>query len=378
MHVVKIHLRNFRNHNDTALEFGNGTNIIFGDNGQGKTNILEAISYLCLTKSFYANSDSIVLGFDKEAFGVEGNMVSDAKIETQVRVTYQRKEKEKAYTLNKRRIDPFSSVIGRFPIVVLSPEHSPITFGPPVERRKFVDLVMSQANAAYFETLLEYRRILKQRNKILLDARLTRSDPLPLLEPWDRQIAAVGARLMYRRRQFIEQFQSYMVSSYHHITDDMEEPQITYVPVAKMRDALAESDIEKLLEEEIHKNRREEIQMGTTLVGPHRDECALSINGADLRKFASKGQHKTFLIALKIGEFFYLKEQRGETPVFLLDDVFSELDERRTTRVLNFVGELSQTFVTSTHQTIFDGTMPFGEHNKKFFVSNGTVVYESV
>lgn len=378
MHLTRVHLRGFRNHNDTALEFGNRTNVILGDNGQGKTNILEAISYLCLTKSFYASGDTVVLGFGREAFEIHGTLVSDAGIEHDVRVAYVLESKEKAYTQNKRCIEPLSSVIGRFPIVVLSPQHAPITFGPPTERRKLVDLVMSQLSAAYMEDLLEYRRILKQRNKILLDAKINRANPTQLLEPWDRQIVEVGSKLTHRRRTFVVEFQSYLLSSYYHITDDVETPAMKYVPMQEIDGANTEYEIAEVLRQQIVRRRREEIHFGTSLVGPHRDEFAFTINGHDLRKYASQGQHKTFLIALKIAEFFYLNEQRNETPVMLLDDVFSELDERRTKRVLNFVGELSQTFVTSTTPTIFEDTLLLGDHNRKFFVSNGTVVYENV
>lgn len=378
MNLVKIQLRGFRNHNDTTMEFGDGTNIILGDNGGGKTNILEGISYLCLTKSFYASSDSIVLGFGKEMFEVEGDMISDANVERHIRLAYGAEPKQKVYTLNKRRVESFSSVIGRFPIVILSPEHTPITFGPPAARRKFTDLVMCQSSLMYLEDLLEYRRILKQRNKILLDARLTNSSPWLLLEPWNHQIATVGAKVMYRRKEFLNQFQSYMTSAYRHITDDAEEPGAHYMPATKIEEASTIEDIAELLQSEIEEKKREEVRLGATIVGPHRDEFALTINGFDLRRFASQGQHKTFLIALKVGEFFYLKEKCRETPIFLLDDVFSELDEHRTRRVLNFVGELSQTFITSTNYSIFDDAITFGDRNRKFLVSNGTVVYENV
>ena len=386
MHLASIHLKGFRNHTDTALEFGDCTNIILGDNGQGKTNIIEAISYLCLTKSFYASSDAIVAGFGKESFEVEGLIVSDARTESSIRIAYLAVSREKFYSINKRRIEPLSSVIGHFPIVILSPEHVPITFGPPSARRRFVDLLMSQSSAMYFADLLEYRRILKQRNKMLFDARLTKSDHCDSLEAWTEQLVEVGARLMCRRAQFLKQFRSYLSSSYYEIVNAAEEPAIQYLPAIDRTDMQGEREFTLLTKEEfaeslrkeVQEKRRDEFRLGITLVGPHRDEFAMKINGLDLRKFASQGQHKTFLIALKVGEFFFLKEQRAETPIFLLDDVFSELDEHRTRRVLSLVGGLSQTFVTSTNGGIFDATVPFNGHNRKLFVSNGTIVYESV
>ena len=386
MQLASIRLRDFRNHTDTTLEFGEGINVILGDNGQGKTNILEAVSYLCLTKSFYASHDTVVISLGKESFDIEGVVVSDAQVENHVRVAYQAASREKVYTINKRRIEPLSSVIGRFPIIILSPEHTPITFGPPSSRRRFVDMLLSQSSRAYFEDLLEYRHILKQRNKTLLDARLTRSDPGPLLEAWTGQIVEVGARIMNKRRQFVEQFGPFISSSYHAIVGGAEEPTINYIPAVRPGNEMVGGESANLtkeefadrLQKEIREKSRDEARLGTTLVGPHRDDFALKINDLDLRKFASQGQHKTFLIALKVGEFFFLKEQRGETPIFLLDDAFSELDEHRARGVLELLAGLSQTFITSTNSGSFDGTTPFGDDNRKFFVSNGTVVYESV
>lgn len=378
MRLASISLRGFRNHSDITLEFNSGTNVILGDNGQGKTNILEAISYLCLTKSFYASSDTLVLGFDHSTFDLKGIFVSDGGAEYEARVTYELESKEKAFFLSKRRIEPLYTVVGRFPVVILSPEHAPITFGAPLERRKFLDIVISQASAAYAEDVLEYRRILRQRNKILLDAKSSRTDPNTVLEPWDKQLVHTGARLVYRRKSFIDEFQPYLLSAYRHITDVDELPGMRYLPSPGIDAAVNEDEIVGILFSELAEKRREEIQLGTSLVGPHRDEVAFTLNEKDLRKYASQGQHKTFLIALKTAEFFYLKEHRGETPIMLLDDVFSELDTHRTKRVLHFLGDLSQSFITSTNAAVFDEAFLVGQHHKRFFVSNGTVEYENV
>ena len=367
-------MRGFRNHEETTLDCSTGTNVLVGDNGQGKTNILEAISYLCLTKSFYANSDSVVVGFGKGQFEVEGRFTSDGSVSSVVRVAYDRQSGEKTYTLNKRHVESLHSVIGRFPVVILSPEHAPITFGAPAERRRFVDLVISQSNSGYVEDILDYRRVLKQRNRILLDWKLGRRQSSEL-EPWDEELTAFGAKIVSRRQQFVEEFQEYMSSAYHHLTEDNESPHIGYQPSINIDGLSDEKEIREHFMVELQSRRHEDIQFGTTLSGPHRDEFQFLINDTELRKYASQGQHKTFLIALKIGEFFYLKERRHEGPIVLLDDVFSELDEHRTKRVLKFVGELGQTFVTSTVQNMFDEVAELDRRNKKFLVVNGAVAY---
>lgn len=386
MRLVSLHLKSFRNHADTALELGDCTNIILGDNGQGKTNIVEAVSYLCVTKSFYASSDAVVLRFGDDSFEVKGEVISDGGTESSLRIAYDTTSREKYYRINKRRIEPLSSVVGRFPIVILSPEHAAITFGPPSMRRRFVDLLMSQSSATYFEDLLEYRRILRQRNKTLLDARLAKSEPGSILQPWTEQLVEIGARLMHRRRELIEQFRAYIASSYHELVGTAEEPEIEYLPAVDIGGKHGDREISPVtrqefaeaLRKEVQAKRRDEIRFGTTLIGPQRDEFSMKINGLDLRKYASQGQHRTFLIALKVGEFFFLKDRRRETPIFLLDDVFSELDEHRARRLLHVLGGLSQTLVTSTNGDIFDATMAFDGHNRKFHVSNGTVVYANV
>ncbi|MBI3364207.1 MAG: DNA replication and repair protein RecF, partial [Ignavibacteriae bacterium] len=247
----------------------------------------------------------------------------------------------------------------------------------PVERRRFVDFVISQSSPIYFETLLEYRRVLKQRNKILLDAKLSKRDPGPLLLPWDEQLVRYGSYLMMRRGKFIEEFQQFISSAYHQLVGREEEPTIEYLPVSRIDETRSEEGFQTLLQTQLRAKGVEEKRTGSTLVGPHRDEFLLKINGRELRKFASQGQHKTFLVALKIGEFFYLKDRCQETPIMLLDDIFSELDEHRAKRLLSLVGELSQTFITSTNPHYFDDTMAFEDRNKIFHIQEGNSVAQN-
>jgi len=374
MRLTKLRLQHFRNHLDSSFDFGDGTNILLGDNGQGKTNVLEAISYLCLTKSFFAGNDALVVTFEKNLFEVEGTFVSDRGSGAErVRVAYDRELDEKRYLLNQHPAETFSSVIGRFPVVICSPEHAPITSAGPGERRKFVDLVIAQSNAAYFQSLLEYRRVLKQRNKILLDAKLSGRGAGRELEPWDEQLAAHGSFLTLRRMRFVEEFQPVIADAYRRVAGEEERPTIAYRPLARLLDQRSEEEIRVMLLEELREKSAEEARYGLTLTGPHRDEFSLRINGLDLRKYASQGQHKTFLIAMKIGEFFYLRERCTETPMLLLDDIFSELDERRAEHLLRFVETLSQTFITSTNAQTFGERVTFDARNRMYTIRNGAV-----
>lgn len=371
-----LSLKSFRNHRESSFEFGGGTNLLLGANGQGKTSVIEAISYLCLTKSFYAGGDGPVLMLGTEVFEVEGTLVSDHGMEHRVRVAYAGPQKEKVYTINRRRVETLSSVIGKFPIVVCSPEHAPITSGPPSERRRFVDFVIAQSSSAYMQTLVEYRGVVKHRNRLLLDARITRREPGAAMEPWDHQLAALGAVLTARRKLFVDEFGAYIASAYSRILQEGETPSIEYQPGIDLSGGADEATCAALLTKELDARREEEQKIGSTLVGPHRDEFAFMINGLDLRRYASQGQHKTFLTALKMAEFTYLNDRCGERPLLLLDDIFSELDEERSARLLAFVGTLSQTFITSTNPRLLatDG-FPHKE-NRAFMIEGGRVAEE--
>lgn len=374
MRLTALRLHQFRNHLKSSFEFGDGTNVLLGENGQGKTNVIEAISYLCLTRSFYANSDTLALNFEKDLFEIDGRLVSDHGADHNVRVAYAASTGEKVFTIDRKRIEPFSSVIGQFPIVICSPEHAPITTAGPVERRKFVDFVISQSSAVYFTNLIEFRRVLKQRNKILLDAKLARRDALPLLEPWDEQLVQHGSVLMERRKRFVEEFRDFITPAYRRVVEEREQPSMDYLPLGAGGGGNDGEGFEDLLRMGLREKREEERRIGTTLVGPHRDEFSLKIDGLDLRKFASQGQHKTFLVALKIGEFFYLRDRCNETPIMLLDDVFSELDGRRAACLLGFVETLSQAFITSTDPHLFDRSRMDRARSRTFLLREGAVV----
>jgi DNA replication and repair protein RecF len=384
MRLAALRLHNFRNHTDSSFEFADGANIFLGENGQGKTNVIEAISYLCLTRSFYAHGDAVALNFDADLFEIEGGFSSEHGIDSAVRVAYEKALQRKACFVNRQPLEPFSSIIGKFPVVICSPDHAPITAGSPGERRRFVDFVVSQSNPAYLAALIDYRRTLKQRNKILADIKFGTGGEDTELEPWNEQLARLGGTLMFRRRKFVKEFSSYMQSAYVRIAGEDEAPVFEYEPIVTPDGSVEPGEGEYIahLRSELARNRLAELAKGVTLVGPHRDEFACAINGHDLRKFASQGQHKTYLVALKLAEFFYTKERCNETPILLLDDIFSELDQRRATRLLHAVGSMSQVFITSTTPEYFLPAIthkigePAGEFSAKsrqFVIKNGAV-----
>ena len=372
MTLSGLRLSNFRNHAATALEFGPGVNALFGDNGQGKTNILEAVSFLSLTKSFYAASDADAVQIGKDAFEVEGRMMAGAGVAHAVRVAYRLVPPSKSFSIDGRGPDRLSSVIGMFPVVILSPENNAITFGGPAERRKFMDLTLSQISRVYLDDLLEYRRALRQRNRILADARLYGSPVKGILEPWTENLARYGGRVAHRRLLFAEEFRSYVRSAYRDLVPAAEEPEIRYRPGFPPGNGSDPDDLTASLRIALEEQQAIELRRGATLAGPHRDELVLTIKGISVQQFASQGQHKTLLVALKVAEFFYVRERREEVPLFLLDDVLSELDAGRAARILGLAAGIGQTIITTTDDGVFGSSIAWGENHRRFIVERGT------
>ena len=377
MKIRELHVQRFRNHRQTDAVFGGGINAVLGDNGEGKTNLLEAISYLCLTKSFFGSTDGTVLQVGETRFDLAGELEADSGIRYHVSVAYDRADGNKNFYINKSPVEKFAEVVGQFPIVVLSPESGSITTGSPADRRRFLDFVISQASKLYLEDLLEYRRVLRQRNRVLFDGRAARTDCSDLLEPWDQELIDRGVRITQRRRKFLGEFQPFVHEAYNTIAGQVEEPTIDYCPSVSHAGGASEEEVRALFAQALRRKVPEERRLGLTLVGPHRDELDLAINGLGVRSHASQGQHKTFLIALKIAEFLYLQKTRNEQPILLLDDMFTELDSHRSERLLMMTQTVGQAFVTATNGNVFSPAFQWSGGNKRFFVHNGTVDHEN-
>lgn len=370
MKILNARLRNFRNHRETSFDFAARMNVLLGDNGQGKTNTLEALSFFCLTKSFYASADATALKKNETFFEIDGTLESDREKEFAVRVAYDHVRKIKKFTINNVEPEKHSAVIGMFPVVVLSPENNAITFGAPNDRRKFVDLILSQSSASYMEDILEYRRILRQRNAVLHEAQGGDCDDK--LTPWNEMLIDRGAAIILKRSKFLREFSPFIADAFLQIVGEQETPKIEYLPSVQLDEGETADGVKTKLHQKLQRKYYDERRFRTTLVGPHRDEIQFSLDGLQLKHFASQGQHKTFLIALKTAEFYYLKERCSETPIFLLDDVFSELDERRSQKLLRLVETLGQTFITTTSEKFFDNAQ-WNSIRKKFLIKNGSV-----
>lgn len=373
MKIVRAQLRQFRNHDCTELDFGMTTNALLGDNGHGKTNVLEALSFLCLTKSFYASSDATALEQGKHFFELRGTLLSDVGTEHDVRVVYESETNHKRVFIDGKEPETFSAVIGQFPLVVLSPENSAITFGTPADRRRFMDLVIAQSSKVYVDDLLEYRRALRQRNRILSEA--TRGNAnVDSLDPWNETLVLYGSKVLLRRAIFLEEFVPYVAEAYKRVAESGETPAAEYAPSVAVKPRDTSEVVQARFMERLSEKKLDEMRIGSTLVGPHRDEILFSLNGLQLRSYASQGQHKTFLIALKMAEFFYLKERCADTPVVLLDDVFTELDDMRSRKLVALIDSLGQTFITATSESAFHHAIQWDDRRRKFTITRGAAV----
>ncbi len=356
MRLRNVRLVHFRNHAETAFTCSPDVNVFVGKNGEGKTNILEGISYLCLTKSFFAASDATALQLGTEAFTAQGSFEAADGLTFDTVVSYQGAERRKVMTVNGQAPESMAAMVGQFPVVILSPENSNITFGGPGDRRRFVDLVISQASRGYLEDLLEYRRVLRQRNRILADNRERPGSVTAALEPWTESLVNCGARIVARRIRFVQEFEPEVRTAFGRVAAVNEAPALEYRGTVELNGDASPDAVRSAFARSVERVAPQEQRAGLTLVGPHRDELGMTINDLELRGYASQGQHKTFLVALKLAEVAFLRERCREAPILLLDDVVSELDPERATRLLTEASSLGQTFITATEATMFDRT----------------------
>lgn len=342
MGLTFVSLKNVRKHSNTRLSFAGGLNYIVGGNGLGKTTILEAIYYMCTTKSCCAKTDASVVKFNEDSFEITGAFEGLTK--DKVLINYSVPAGRKQYMLNEKLLARPSAVIGKFPVVFLSPADHSITQSYPAERRKFVDSVISQTNRTYLELLIEYQKILKHRSSLLSRIRDGYGDSGDELSSWSEKMISCGGQIINYRKKFSAEFISYVTESYNRIMKEHEHPAIKYLSLGDYELNAVENRFITLLDE----CRNDEIRKAANIVGPHRDDFIFELNGFSLREFGSQGQHKTFQAALRFAEFFYIKDITGVTPLFLLDDVFSELDSQRAYSVSEYLSEIGQAFITIT------------------------------
>lgn len=339
MTVNSVKIKNFRNIADLSFTADNGVNVIYGENAQGKTNILESIWLFTGCKSFRGAKDNELIKFGED-FAKINLEFSDNSREKKSEIIIA--DKKKNASLNGISLRSTAELIGSFYAVIFSPVHLSLIKDGPSARRKFLDTALCQLKPSYAEHLAGYKRALVQRNALLKDLHLN-SELYDMLDTWDDQLARYSACVIKERLQYIYLLSEYCKSIYSGISENKESFSVFYSK--KINKDISVKDIYLSEIENLKNSRKEDIFTKTTTVGPHRDDLEILINNVSARSFGSQGQQRSCALALKLGESEIIKKITGETPVALLDDVMSELDEKRQDYVLNHIND-RQVFLT--------------------------------
>ena len=369
MRLNQLVLRNFRSYTDCEIDFTDRVNLIVGENAQGKTTLLEAIYFLSTAKSHRTYPDNELIRYNESWFYLRGKIAaangSDTNPEAQIEpldlMTVEVSNElsgKKRFKFNGVLQKKLSEWIGQFNVVFFSPESLTLVKGAPAERRRFIDLLISQIDSVYLSSLQNYQFALKQRNELLKQIRSKQANP-DFLDPWDDILIAEGISISQTRVRMFAQLKAYVQAKHTELTGDREVLELKYQPSPEKIDRAPKQEATELFRQGLQSSRSYDILRGMTAVGPHRDDFKLILEsqsaGAmyfqEAKAFGSQGQQRTIALALKLGELELIRETTGKTPIVLLDDVFSELDGERSSFLFNLLGRLNaQTFITSTRQ----------------------------
>lgn len=374
--------------------FNDKFNFIYGDNGHGKTNILEAVSLTTFGKSFLGSSESDCVKFSEDEFFVESEFENDLGNRDKVVINYNSTSKLKTIYKNKEKVSAFSSeIFGRFPLVFLSPKSLNITYGNPADRRRFFDILISQTSRLYLDYLKELSKLLKQKNALLKNYSVYKkysfSELKDLLNSYNEKLAEVSVNIINKRINFLDEFEKYFEKNFSFLQVKNDKASINYYSdilgqISSANDKPDMNTIKDKTRQFIHSKFDEEVSRMVTLAGPQRDDYVFMLkkndlkgNGFfDLKTFASQGEHKTFLIALKLSEYDYLKDKKSTSPILLLDDVLSELDESRISKIISHLKDYGQIFLTTTDKSYYENLDEFYNENEisVFKIELGNVI----
>ncbi len=342
MYLTTLNLFTFRNYRRQELTFHPRINIFSGLNAQGKTNLLEAVYFLTVSRSFRTNQESDLPSFGSDSFSLKGAL--QKKGERSGIELYYRVSRALRIVLNGKTV-PRSEYIYRHPVVIFTPDDLLLIKEGPGRRRRFLDTEGSRLKPLYLRRLRDYSRVLRQRNRVLKERRSGRIVDYSPMEPWDEALVKLGGIIVRERIKLLEALQTQARPHYGALSGGGESLSLHYRPTIKYGDDPA--FIEQSFQEQLREGYRTELRTGSTMTGPHLDDFAVTINGVDARKFASQGQQRSVVLSLKIGEVELFKKT-GEETILLLDDIFSEFDEKRSAHLLQFLSEREgQSFITT-------------------------------
>lgn len=350
MKIQQLSISNFRNYENLFVEFDEKVNVFIGKNAQGKTNLLESIYYCCIGKSFKSCKDKELIKWNEEKSQIK--LVANKKyrdIEIDINLN---KSQKKSILINKLPIRKIGDLIGEVNIVFFSPQELRLVRESPDERRKFMDIDISQTNKRYFYQLGRYEKILANRNKLLKNCQ-TLEAVKETIDIWDRALVVSAKIIAFERKKFVERILPYAQKAHTFLSGGKENLSLVYKCGSSVcLDENFETNMDKILK----KNLEKDFKLGYTSIGVHRDDIDIFLNETEVKNFGSQGQQRTVALSLKLAELENMFNINGEYPILLLDDVFSELDLDRQKRLLKFVGR-TQTFITCTDERKIDGKM---------------------
>ena len=365
MHIQRLSFLNFKNYEQLNLEFCPGINCLIGDNGEGKTNILDGLHYLSFCKSYFNPIDSQNILHDHPFFVIQGTVSNEAG-EDEIYCAQKRNQK-KQFKRNKVEYSRLADHIGRYPMVMISPSDNDLIHEGSESRRRFLDSVLSQFDSIYLDDLINYNKILSQRNALLKKFAETGRFLKDSIEIWDMQLIEFAQRIYLKRSRLIAEFIPVFQKYYEAISQGKEKVNINY------QSHLLDTDFSEVLAKAIERDRA----LQYTTVGTHKDDLEFTIRKQPVKKYGSQGQQKTYLIALKLAQYEYMRNVMKKRPILLLDDIHDKLDENRVRGIMALVSQdqFGQIFITDTHPSrialIFENNpaMSF----KQYRISNGTI-----
>lgn len=356
MYLKQLSLINFKNYTEASVLFNPKLNCFTGANGMGKTNLLDAIYYLSFCKSCFNTVDSQSISFEQDFFMIQG--LFDNGQETDEVYCGVKRAQKKVFKRNKKEYEKLSDHIGLFPLVMISPADTILITGGSDHRRRFIDGIISQFDKLYLEHLVQYNHILQQRNALLKQFYITRSFDSISLEVWDEQLVKYGSYIHHARENFLKEFIPVFENYYKLISSTNEQVSLHYI-------STIQQDYKTTLQAAIKKD----CALEHTSVGIHRDDLNFLLNDNQIKKFASQGQQKTYLLALKLAQYEFIKNKKGVKPILLLDDIHDKLDARRLEKLIELVAspEFGQIFITDTHPDRMKNLFYKSSNSRKIF-----------
>jgi len=336
MHLTALHLRHFRNHSEQDWQFSPAVNALVGPNGSGKTNVLEAIYLLCLTKTSASWPDALNIQHEHGYFQVDGWFTKN-EVSERITCSVQLGQK-KAFLHDLIPYERLLDHVGKFPLVFLSPEDTDLIRDSSEGRRKFVDGILSQASPHFLQDYQQYHRTLDQRNRALKQMAMARRTDLTLLDAYDETLLLLGERLSQARKSFLLDFLPHFQHQYHMVSGGHEQAGISY----------ESSWLDPDFPQRFRDHRPQDIATQRTILGAHRDDFLFTLQDQPIRKFGSQGQKKSFVMALRLAQYDVLAQQTGHAPILLLDDIFDKLDEHRIQHLIAHINQphMGQVFLT--------------------------------